>query len=78
MKSPKAMTINRRPKYAQELSERVTIIEHQILGNGSIGLQEQVRELKNEVTTIKRRITAGLLVMCVLFGEKIYELIKLL
>lgn len=70
--------MSKRPKYAQELSERVTIIEHQILGNGSIGLQEQVRELKVEVSTLKRRITVGILVLCVLFGEKIYELIKLL
>lgn len=57
-------------------SERLSLIEHQINGNGSIGMRDQLTALRKEVADLKKIIRIAIAIAIFFFGEKMYELLK--
>lgn len=57
-------------------SERISILEHEIQGNGSIGIRDQIKEMRAEIRTITRTLYAIIAFLLIIFGEKFYQIIK--
>ena len=58
------------------ISERISLLEHDILGNGSIGVKGQLKHIREDIKDTRRLLFFRLALMLLIIGDRVYEIIK--
>lgn len=69
-------TIEKRKRQEKHLKERMSLLEHDVLGNGAVGLREQIRNIEADVKDTRRILFIVIALMLLIIGDRIYDLAK--
>lgn len=68
--------MEKKARREKDFSQRLVLLEHDILGNGSIGIKGQLKQIREDIKDTRRILFFCLALMLLIIGDRVYEIIK--